>query len=235
MNEDEEELEELVLLIPDGEAAIAAAAPGLSEDHYTILVMTDVIMAEDTSVANCIEYRFGPEDSWTLCATSADNMEGFRSVKFELYEKNLKAVPVPCLKSLSRMLGNGPVDRLFDPNFLNPDREAWQVLNEDTGKVTDIPRPVAEMRLWNCETQSYEDFDTRLEGAPDSGEAAKQWFVDAIKFVKKNLGGMNTSLEIATVWSQELNEKMGQLGFTNQWTDLVLSLSPSEEWGLNSE
>ena len=235
MNEDEEELEELVLLIPDGEAAIAAAAPGLSEDHYTILVVTDVIMAEDTSVANCIEYRFGPEDSWTLCATSADNMEGFRSVKFELYEKNLKAVPVPCLKSLSRMLGNGPVDRLFDPNFLNPDREAWQVLNEDTGKVTDIPRPVAEMRLWNCETQSYEDFDTRLEGAPDSGEAAKQWFVDAIKFVKKNLGGMNTSLEIATVWSQELNEKMGQLGFTNQWTDLVLSLSPSEEWGLNSE
>ena len=55
--------------------------------------------------------------------TSAESMEGFRSVKFGLYEKSVRAVPVPCLKSLSRLLGNGPVDRLYDPNFLNPDRE----------------------------------------------------------------------------------------------------------------
>ena len=235
MNEDEEELEELVLVIPNGETAIASASPGLAEDQYSILTVQDLIMAEDTSVSNCIEYRFGPNDSWTLCGTSAENMEGFRSVKFGLYEKSVRAVPVPCLKSLSRLLGNGPVDRLYDPNFLNPDREAWQVLNEDTGKVTDIPRPVTEMRQWNCETQSYEDFDTRLEGAPQQGDAAKAWFVDAVKFVKQNLGGMNTSLQIARLWSDELNEKMGQLGFKNQWTELVLSLAPSADWGLSDE
>jgi hypothetical protein len=237
-NEDEDELQELVLLIPDGAAAIAAASPdtGLSEAHFTILSVTDVIMAEDTTVSSCVEYRFGPEDTWTLCETTADNMANFRSVKFDLYEKLLRSVPVPCMKSLSRLLGNGPVDRLFDPNFLNPDREAWQVLNEATGKLTDIPRPVTEMRVWNCEEQTYEDFDARLEGAPQGAAAGLEWFVNVVKFLKANLGGEgNTSLGIAQMWSTELNDKMGELGFTNQWTELVLSLNPQAEWGLTDE
>ncbi len=235
MNEEEEKLEEIVLLIPDGEAAIAEASPGLDEDTYSLLTVADLILGEDTSVSNCVEYRFGPEDSWTVCQTSGDNMANFRAIKFELYQKQVREVPVPCLKTLSRLLANGPVDRLYDPNFLNPDREAWQVLNEDTGKVTDVPRPVTEMRTWNCETQAYEDFDTRLAGAPAPGEAAHKWFVDNVVYVKTNLGGQNSSLPIAQMWSDELNAKVAQLGFSNQWTDIVHSLNPTAEWAGLSE
>ena len=230
--DEEDDLVELVLLIPDGEAAIASASPQLSEDQFTVLTMTDVIMAEDTSISNCIEYRFGPDEPWVICESSAESMSTFRSVKFSAYEKMVRKVPVPCKKSLSRLLGNGPVDRMYDPNFLNPDREKWQVVNEDTGAKTDIPRPVQEMRTWNCETQQYDDFSPRLDGAPEEGDAAIAWFEDNVKYVKTNLGGHNTSLVYAKVWSDELDTKMGELGFTNSWTERVLSLNPTTEWGL---
>jgi ubiquitin-protein ligase len=234
-NEDEDELEELALVIPDGTAAIKTASPGLSKDQYTILIASDVIMACEMTIVNCVEYRFGPEDSWILCQSSVDSIQAYSAQKFNLYEKSIRKVPVPCMKSLSRMLGNGPVEHLFDPNFLNPDREAWQVLNEETGKVTDIPRPVTEMRFWNCEDQAYESMDSRLDNAPEGEEACMNWYVDVVKHVKSNLGGLNTSLGVATVWSTNLNSKVGELQLQNKWTKTVTSLNPSKNWGFKED
>ena len=230
-------LEEIVLLIPDTESAIATASPGLSDDQYTIFEVTDIISYEEMSVSDCVEYRFGPEDTWKLCQTSRLVMERFRAEKFGAFEDMLRKTPIPDLKSLASLLAFGPRTRIYDPFFLNPDREEWKVVNEQNGKVTEVPRPVTEMRIWDCETQSYVDFDTKLIGSPE-GEAAKAWFVDVVKHVKTN-GGVekpgqsNTQLSFAKEWGKAVDDHLRALGVKNQWTELVFSLVFSEVLGLS--
>jgi hypothetical protein len=125
----------------------------------------------------CVEYAFQEEpDRWRMAQVCGEALEAYRSSKFESWLKMLKEPT--CEAQLRRMIEIGPVTHLYDLNlFPTPQdlKSRFQVTNEKTGRMVDIPHPVSRLRLWNCSQQRYEGIDTQLAGAPAEHEKEKWW------------------------------------------------------------
>merc|ERR1712113_961449 len=83
-----------------------------------------------------------------------------------------------CEAAFRRMLQIGIVTQMYDPHvFPTPEtlKSSYQVIDEKSGKLLDLPHPVAKLRIWNAKKLDYEAIDTRLDNAPDEAEQAKWW------------------------------------------------------------
>jgi len=209
-----------VLLLLDSNCAAPAES----------IMCEDAISMEALPVSSLVEYQFVKGGRWLVCGCGRESIGYYKEQKFKVYEENVKALPVPCMKSLQRMLQNGPVNTLFDSSvFVTPPDELadWTVVNEDTGKEMMIPRPVFSLRAWDPEKRKYETVDHRLTGAPKTDGDMKAWFKKTIIYLKTNLHAKgNTDLEITKLGSKELNELVTRNSFSNRWSEMVVALEP---------
>lgn len=147
------------------------------------------ITYEDMPPADCVEYAFAEDPgSWALAQLSRDALETYRGMKFEAW-KGMLTNPT-CEAQFRRMLQIGIVTRLYDPHvFPTPEslKSMYQVTDEKTGKLIELPHPVGAMRIWNAGSQSYDMIDPQLQGAPPEAEK-DAWWANLIQELKAKLG-----------------------------------------------
>lgn len=136
------------------------------------------IFYEDLTPSECVEYSFAEApESFALAQISRDALESYRSMKFEAWKHML--MEPSCEAAFRRMLQIGVVTQLYDPHvFPTPEgkqKSAYQVVDEKTGKLLDLPHPVAKLRVWEANKGRYEALDTRLGGAPSQSDEAAWW------------------------------------------------------------
>ncbi|CAE7294299.1 Ankrd17 [Symbiodinium natans] len=143
------------------------------------------ITFEDLSPADCIEYSFAEAPGeWRVAQVSREALETYRGMKFEAWKQML--LKPTCEAQFRRMLQLGIVTQLYDPQlFPTPDasKAQYQVTDDRTGKLIQLPHAVKEMRVWNAALQQYDSIDTKLSGAPAEAEKAAWWkdFTDKMK------------------------------------------------------
>lgn len=135
------------------------------------------IMCEDLTPSDCVEYAFeeAPEQ-WAMAQLSRDALETYRAMQFDRWKKML--LEPTCEAQFRRMLQIGMVGRLYDPHlFPTPDafKTKYQVTDERTGKLIELPHPVKELRIWNAAEKRYDTIDNRLVGAPPAEEEGTWW------------------------------------------------------------
>jgi len=138
-------------------------------------LIEDKISMDDFSPSELIEYSFNGTDYFLSPMTKA-SCEYYRKGK---YKNWIHLINNPdCEAAFKRLLKVGLINRLFDYiAFPSPDNEAndWIVVNEQTGKKTNIPRPVQNIRVWNVKTCKYESISPILDGAPSDDDKDKVW------------------------------------------------------------
>lgn len=147
------------------------------------------ITFEDMSPSECIEYVFQEEPTqYALAKISKEALDTYRDMKFELWRKMLNEPT--CEAQFRRMLQIGIVTRMYDPNiFPTPDslRSLYQVTDEKTGKLINLPHPVSALRVWNAKSKVYDNIDPQLKGAPPEAEK-EAWWQNLIKELKAQHG-----------------------------------------------
>merc|ERR1712226_666493 len=127
--------------------------------------------------SECVEYSFSEaSENFALAQISRDALETYRSMKFEAWKHML--MEPSCEAAFRRMLQLGIVTRMYDPHvFPTPEnlKSSYQVVDEKTGKLLDLPHPVAKLRIWSAQKGTYEAIDTRLDNAPAETEQQKWW------------------------------------------------------------
>lgn len=156
----------------------AVRVPADGRDASPLLLECKVSY-EELPPAALVEYRFAddacPDGPWRLSMVCLEYLLAFRAGKFKDWEKRL--LEPTCMAEFRRMVAIGPVYNVFDKHmFPSPEAEQgrFEVTNEH-GKTLTLPRPVAELRIWNVEAQEYEAVDPTLDGAPAVGERGAYW------------------------------------------------------------
>jgi len=146
-------------------------------DKAELVMGSCQITYEDLSPAECVEYAFGEApDEWAMAQISLQALETYRSMKFEAWKTML--VNPTCEAQFRRMLQIGMVANLYDPHvFPTPEslKAKYQVTDERTGKLIQLPHPVKQLRVWNAEKGDYNAVPTHLGGAPSEAEAGAWW------------------------------------------------------------
>lgn len=144
----------------------------------TILMGSCQITYEDLTPSECIEFCFAEDqpDVWHMAQLSQEALETYRGMKFEAWKGMI--VSSSCEAQFRRMLQIGMISELYDPQvFPTPEalKPKYQVTDERTGKIIDLPLPVKALRVWDAGSQVYQPIETRLTGAPSAVEAEKWW------------------------------------------------------------
>jgi ubiquitin-conjugating enzyme E2 D/E len=162
-------------------------------NRATEVLGCDSVSLEDVTPCQLVEYRFSDTD-WMVARISVESLEYYRVVRFAIWHKMAMNMWRDCISSFKRIVRGGPICHMFDNDiFLEADGEEkkWQVVDK-YGKVRLIPHPVAGLRVWRPETQSYEAIDTRLTGAPSDEELQTYWqgmLAELEKVTFNELGG----------------------------------------------
>merc|ERR1712190_104132 len=137
----------------------------------TLVTGSCQITYEDLSPSECVEYGFAEAPGvWAMAQLSVEALETYRGMKFEAW-KNMLMNPT-CEAQFRRMLQIGMVAKLYDPHvFPTPEslKSTYQVTDERTGKLIELPHPIEELRIWDAAKMDYRRMDTRLTGAPQVG------------------------------------------------------------------
>eukprot|EP00408_Alexandrium_pacificum_P023916 CAMPEP_0171190958 /NCGR_PEP_ID=MMETSP0790-20130122/19119_1 /TAXON_ID=2925 /ORGANISM="Alexandrium catenella, Strain OF101" /LENGTH=243 /DNA_ID=CAMNT_0011656095 /DNA_START=45 /DNA_END=776 /DNA_ORIENTATION=+ len=172
--------------------AILASGPnGTKMEHIAVVqdsaapqlvVGSCQISFEDITPSECVEYCF-PEapSTWVMAQLSLLALETYRGKKFETW-RNMLLEPT-CEAQFRRMLQIGLVAEIFDPHvFPTPEsmKSKYQVTDEKTGKLIELPDPVSALRVWDAEQQAYRSIGTQLKGAPSEAERSS-WWADFMK------------------------------------------------------
>lgn len=169
--------------------AVLAKSGGSDVQEFTVKLKDDslddpqIVMGncqityEDLTPGECIEFSFGEEpDVWFMAQLSQEALETYRSMKFDAWKGML--VKPTCEAQFRRMLQIGMISELYDPTvFPTPEAQkaSYQVTDERTGKLIELPHPVKGLRIWDASNQMYKSIETRLAGAPGTAEAEKWW------------------------------------------------------------
>lgn len=155
---------------------------GASDLTPRLVVGSCQITYEDLSPSECIEYSFAEAPGeWAMAQLSLGALETYRGMKFEAWKSML--LNPTCEAQFRRMLHIGMVAHLYDPHvFPTPEslKPKYQVTDERTGKLIELPHPVNELRVWDVENQAYKAIDTQLTGAPSEAEK-DAWWADFVK------------------------------------------------------
>lgn len=153
------------------------AFKGDTLENPTILMGSCQITYEDLTPSECVEFCFAEEpEVWHMAQLGQEALEHYRGMKFEAW-KNLLVSP-SCEAAFRRMLQIGMIAELYDPQvFPTPEAQKpkFQVTDEKTGKLIELPHPVHGLRVWGAAKQDYVPIETRLTGAPSNEEAAQWW------------------------------------------------------------
>lgn len=165
--------------------AVIAEADGVQKEFTAVSkggVISDVkgtcaISLMDILPSETIEYAFSEApDKWAVAQISLDQLEDYRKRKFGQWMELL--LHSECEAQLRRMLQAGVISRVYD-DFVFPTPEEFKhlfkVKCEKTGRMVNIPHPVAALRIWNASERKYNDLDPSLEGAPSEEEKETWW------------------------------------------------------------
>ncbi len=163
-----------ILALDTGDVEQVAA---YADGKATLLQSECGITLCDLSPSQLVEYTYGDEKGpWLLSKCSLMALEAYRKMKFKQWEKAIKFPD--CMASFRRLLKLGVVTTIFDhmafPHPSEEEKKQWQVKNE-SGKIINIPRPVAGLRIWNKAKKAYESVQSHMEGAPEPKDAQKYW------------------------------------------------------------
>lgn len=177
-------IEHIVVVVGGGDGgggAVTADPPITYEDK---------IMFDDVPLSGIVEYRFGPAGPRLLGTISTESLSFYVKSKFKVWRELLQSGGNGCKRSFRSLLRTGLITRIYDPiAFPSPPAELpdWQVMDENTGKRVDIPRPVADVRVWDAGVGGYRALQGRLEGAPAVAEEAAFW-AETLKELKELYG-----------------------------------------------
>lgn len=161
----------------------------VKESSASLVMACCAITYEDMSPSECIEYAFAEDPkTWAIAQISREALENYRGMKFAVW-KGMLTNPT-CEAQFRRMLQIGIVARLYDAHvFPTPETQKalYQVTDEKTGKLIELPHPVAGLRVWNASNQCYDSLDPQLTGAPSEAEKASYW-ANLIQELKVKLG-----------------------------------------------
>jgi len=144
----------------------------------TPIIFEDKIMFTEVSLSSIIEFRFDKTKPWMFGTMTAENLEFYRGSKFKIWQEMFLSGGAGCKRALKSMLKAGLMTQMFDPmSFPSPADEIadWQVEDENTGKTVNIPRPVAEIRVYDAETKQYKKIESRMDGTPEPEDEEKYW------------------------------------------------------------
>lgn len=119
------------------------------------VIFEDKILYDEVPLSQIIEYRFNTEQPWMLSCISKESLEFYRSSKFTVWKEMLMSGGNNCERAFKSMLRSGLITNIYDPVCLaSPpeEQEQWLVVDPNTGKNVDIPRPVSEIRVWDATT-----------------------------------------------------------------------------------
>lgn len=178
---------EVVAIVVTDESGATKELTAIAKGDATPELVTGScsITMEDMLPSDCVEYAFAEAPGqWRMAQLSSDALMTYRDMKFESWRKML--LEPTCEAQFRRMLQIGLVTRLYDHNvFPTPEdlKSTYQVTDEKNGKLIQLPHPVAELRVWNAATQSYDSMDSQLTGAPSDAEKDAWWqsFVGELK------------------------------------------------------
>lgn len=124
----------------------------LSGDAATPLLLEFKVSYEEMPPAHLVEYTFdegAAEQSWRLAHVSLPYLLSYRAGKFADWEKRM--LEPSCKAEFRRMFAIGPVFTVYDHHMFPSDAvdaSQYEVLDESTGKMVVLPRPVAALRVW---------------------------------------------------------------------------------------
>ncbi|CAK9069730.1 unnamed protein product [Durusdinium trenchii] len=173
----------IVARSPNGEHKEFVAT--LKGDSCELVSGSCQITFEDLSPADCIEYCFAEAPTeWNLAQVCREALETYRGMKFDAWKQMLQKPT--CEAQFRRMLQLGCVTQLYDPQlFPTPKafQSQYQVTDDRTGKLIQLPHPVKELRVWDASKLQYVVIDTKLTGAPAEAEKAAWWkdFMDQLR------------------------------------------------------
>jgi hypothetical protein len=139
------------------------------------------ITMEEMSPTALVEYQYDPNGPWRLSRISREGLEGYIAMKFRSWRGMLDKPD--CEAAFARMLKLGPINRLYDKlGFPMPESEkaSWVITDEKTGKLTDIPRPVFDLRIWDPVNNSYEHISPIMGGAPGTDDELAEYWRDTL-------------------------------------------------------
>jgi len=155
----------------------------------SLVMATCQITYEDMPPSECCEYAFAEDPAtWAIAQLSRDALENYRNMKFEAW-KSMLTTPT-CEAQFRRMLAIGLVTRLYDAHvFPTPEsqKSMYQVTDEKTGKLIELPHPVAALRVWNAANGAYDSIDPHLLGAPTEADKDVFW-ANLIQELRVKLG-----------------------------------------------
>mmetsp|Transcript_31086 Transcript_31086/g.88736 ORF Transcript_31086/g.88736 Transcript_31086/m.88736 type:complete len:247 (-) Transcript_31086:219-959(-) len=161
----------------DTKEFIAVVKSGDASADPQVVMGSCAFTYEDLSPSDCIEYSFPEEpEEWRMAQLSHDALSTYRGTKFAAW-KNMMENP-SCEAAFRRMLHIGVITQMFDSQvFPTPDslKSKYQVTDERTGKLIELPHPLKGLRVWNAAKQSYDAVETQLDGAPSESDAEKWW------------------------------------------------------------
>jgi hypothetical protein len=137
------------------------------------------ISYEELSPSQLVEYQYEEGGVWALAKMSLEPLQYYKSSKFKAWRDMLDAPS--CEAAFARMIQAGPLNCIYDKlGFPIPENEQaeWTITDEKSGKLVDIPRQVAALRVWDASADCYAPVSPLMGGAPEDAAAlAAYWEV----------------------------------------------------------
>lgn len=158
-----EAVDHLAFLLPNGK--------------LDLIFVDDAVSYDPLSPMQLVQYRYdnGP---WMTSAVGRETLESYTASKFQLWREHMLQGFGGCAKAFLPEIKRGyALTHVYDAAmfpFTNPAEEAeWTV--EHNGKIVRLPRPIAELRVWNTTAKDYEPISPRMAGAPSDEEKHSYW------------------------------------------------------------
>lgn len=142
-----------------------------------MIFVDDAVSYDPLSPMQLVQYRYdnGP---WMTSAVGRETLESYTASKFQLWREHMLQGFGGCAKAFLPEIKRGyALTHVYDAAmfpFTNPAEEAeWTV--EHNGKIVRLPRPIAELRVWNTTAKDYEPISPRMAGAPSDEEKHSYW------------------------------------------------------------
>jgi hypothetical protein len=122
-------------------------------------------------------FHLDGSSAWMVCCVGVDSLQSYIGGKFSAWKTQMLTAFGGCAKAFIPELKRGyALTNIYDHMvFSSPlDQKAdWEV--EHNGKMVPIPRPVAALRIWNANTNSYDAVSPVMTGSPDPSQKEEYW------------------------------------------------------------
>ena len=174
-----------------GETALYHVSLSKSTGEFSVLRGECQVTFEDVPLSLFVQYRFS-EDSptaWRVAAVTEEALVELKKAMFASWEEQIRRPS--CEAAFRRLLQAGPISKVFDKHLFPTPAELkakFQVVNETTGKLIDLPHPVEGLRVFDAATDAYRDIDPTLDGAPRGEVKTREYFDKLMSELREEFG-----------------------------------------------